>query len=95
MYSPKIKTSLDKKIIGNISTTDSWNKLTGEWNKIAGSMIGEIGGLEPVNISLENYLTEQALNGLFLKIAEEEKQIRTDPVARVTNLLKRVFGQNN
>ena len=95
LYSPKIKTSLDKKIIGNISTTDSWNKLTGEWNKIAGSMIGEIGGLEPVNISLENYLTEQALNGLFLKIAEEEKQIRTDPVARVTNLLKRVFGQNN
>ena len=95
LYSPKIKTSLDKKIIGNISTTDSWNKLTGEWNKIAGSMIGQIGGLEPVNISLENYLTEQALNGLFLKIAEEEKQIRTDPVARVTNLLKRVFGQNN
>ncbi len=95
LYSPKIKTSLDKKIIGNISTTDSWDKLTGEWNKIAGSMIGQIGGLEPVNISLENYLTEQALNGLFLKIAEEEKQIRTDPVARVTNLLKRVFGQNN
>ncbi len=95
LYSPKIKTSLDKKIIGNISTTDSWNKLTGEWNKIARSMIGQIGGLEPVNISLENYLTEQALNGLFFKIAEEEKQIRTDPVARVTNLLKRVFGQNN
>lgn len=95
LYSPKIKSSLDKKIVGNVSTTDSWNKLTGEWNKIANSIVGQIGGFKPVNISLENYLTEQALNGLFLKIEEEEKQIRTDPLARVTTLLKRVFGSAN
>ncbi|MBN1820368.1 MAG: DUF4197 family protein, partial [Prolixibacteraceae bacterium] len=34
----------------------------------------------------------KALDGLFLKIAEEEKQIRKDPLARVTELLKRVFA---
>ncbi len=95
LYSPKIKSSLDKKIVGNISTADSWGKLTGEWNKLANSVVGRIGALEPVNLSLDKYLTEQALDGLFLKIEEEEKQIRHDPVARVTELLKRVFGTKN
>jgi len=47
-----------------------------------------------VNIRLDEYLTGKALDGLFLKIAEQEKLIRTDPVARVTELLKRVFGAN-
>ncbi|NLA24784.1 MAG: DUF4197 domain-containing protein, partial [Bacteroidales bacterium] len=36
--------------------------------------------------------TKQALNGLFLKLADEEKLIRKDPVARVTDILKKVFG---
>ncbi len=92
LYSPKIKTSLDKKIVGNISTIDSWDKLTSEWNKVASSVIGQIAGFKPVTISLEKYLTDQALNGLFLKIEEEEKSIRQDPLARVTPILKRVFG---
>lgn len=92
LYQPKIKTSIDKKLIGNISTTDSWNKLTGEWNRIANSLIGQAAGFTPVNVKLDEYLTRKALDGLFLKIGEEEKKIRTDPVARVTDLLKRVFG---
>jgi hypothetical protein len=92
LYQPKIKTSIDKKLIGNISTTESWNTLTGEWNKIANSFIGQAAGFTPVNVKLDEYLTQKALDGLFLKIGEEEKKIRTDPVARVTELLKRVFG---
>ncbi len=92
LYQPKIKTSLDKKLIGNISTTESWDKLTTEWNKIAGSVVGQVAGLKSVNIQLDSYLTQKALDGLFLKIAEEEIKIRTNPVARVTELLKRVFG---
>ena len=95
LYSPKIKTSLDKKIVGNISTSDSWDKLTGEWNKVAKSFIGQLAGFKSVELSLNDYLTHQALNGMFLKIEEEEKQIRKDPVARVTALLKRVFGSAN
>jgi hypothetical protein len=93
LYRPKIQSSLDKKLVANISTSDSWNKLTGEWNKVANSVVGKFAGFKPVALSLDEYLTNQALNGLFLKIAEEEKQIRHDPVARVTQLLKRVFGQ--
>ena len=92
LYQPKIKTSIDKKLIGNISTSESWNTLTREWNKIANSIIGQAAGFTPVNVKLDEYLTQKALDGLFLKIGEEEKKIRTDPVARVTELLKRVFG---
>lgn len=92
LYQPKIKASIDKKLIGNISTAESWEKLTSEWNKIANSMVGQLAGFKPVNIKLDNYLTEKGLDGLFLKIGAEEKKIRTDPVARVTELLRRVFG---
>jgi hypothetical protein len=92
LYQPKIKTSIDKKLIGNISTTESWNTLTGEWNRIANSIIGQAAGFTPVNVKLDEYLTQKALDGLYLKIGEEEKKIRTDPMARVTELLKRVFG---
>ena len=94
LYQPRIRTSIDKKLIGNISTTESWNTLTGEWNKIANSFIGQAAGFTPVNVKLDEYLTQKALDGLFLKIGEEEKKIRTDPVARVTELLRRVFGAN-
>jgi hypothetical protein len=38
-------------------------------------------------------VTDKALDGLFTVVAQEESQIRTDPAARVTPLLKRVFSQ--
>jgi hypothetical protein len=92
LYRPKIKVSLDKKLVGNISTAQSWSTLTGRWNEIAGSAVGQIAGLKTVNIELDEYLTHKGLDGLFLKIEAEEKLIREDPLARVTALLKRVFG---
>jgi len=92
LYQPKIKSSVEKKLVGDISTKESWDSLTGKWNMVANSVAGKIAGLKPVNTELEDYLTTKALDGLFLKIADEEKLIRQDPAARVTNLLKRVFG---
>lgn len=92
LYRPKIKNSLDKKLAGTISTNQSWDALTGKWNEVANSMVGQIAGFKPVNLKLDAYLTNQALNGLFLKIEDQEKQIRENPVARVSELLKRVFG---
>jgi hypothetical protein len=41
---------------------------------------------------LEHYVTGKAVDGLFSMLAEEEKKIRTDPAARETELLKKVFG---
>lgn len=92
LYNPKIQTSLDKEIVAGISTNESWESLTGKWNTIAESPIGQFASLESVKTDLDTYLTEKALDGLFVKIAQQEKLIREDPVARVNDILKRVFG---
>ena len=44
------------------------------------------------SFDLDQYVTGKALDGLFLMLAQEEKKIREDPAARVTDLLKKVFG---
>lgn len=45
-----------------------------------------------LNLDLDKYVTDKALDGLFFLVAEEERKIRKDPTARVTKLLKDVFG---
>jgi len=92
LYKPKIKASVEKKLVGNVSTAQSWDLLTGKWNEVANSVIGKVAGFKPVEIKLDEYLTQKALDGLFLKIEDQEKLIREDPVARVNELLRRVFG---
>lgn len=49
--------------------------------------------LGPNKTDLSSYVTEATLKGLFLRLAQEEKQIRQNPVARSTDLLKTVFGR--
>jgi len=43
-------------------------------------------------LDLDEYVTQHALNGLFTILGQEERRIRTDPLARTTDLLRRVFG---
>lgn len=58
------------------------------------SYAGPIKGLvDSQSLDLDGYVTDKALDGLFLVIAQEEKRIREDPAARTTELLKQVFGQ--
>jgi RNA binding exosome subunit len=45
------------------------------------------------SMDLDHYVTNKALDGLFLMVGQEEKKIRTNPAARVTDLLKTVFGK--
>jgi len=92
LYKPKIQASTEKKIIGNISTKESWNSLTSKWNTLANSIAGKLAGLKPVNTDLDDYLTNKALSGVFLKVEGEELKIRKDVSARVTPLLQKVFG---
>ncbi|WP_320110209.1 DUF4197 domain-containing protein [Draconibacterium orientale] len=92
LYRPKIKASVEEELVGGVSTKESWDTLVGKWNQVAGSFLGQTAGLEKVDTQLEDYLTAKALDGVFLKIAGEEKLIREDPAARVTSLLKKVFG---
>lgn len=93
LYAPKIRQSTEKDVMGGISAKDSWELLTGKWNKLANSIAGKLAGLDPVNTELDNYLTNKALDGMFLMVSVEEKKIREDVSARVSPLLKKVFGQ--
>lgn len=46
-----------------------------------------------LSLDLDDYVTNKALDGLFYTVGQEEKKIRTDPAARTTELLKKVFGK--
>jgi hypothetical protein len=92
LYKPKMQASTEKKIVGNISTKDSWVALTGKWNNLANSVAGRLASLKPVNTDLDDYLTNKALSGMFMKVEQEEFKIRKDVSARISPILKRVFG---
>lgn len=78
-FRPIIKVSLDK-----VGATKHWNTVFSTYNKIP--------FVEKVNPDLEEYVTNKALDGLFIQVAKEELNIRQNPGARVTDLLKKVFG---
>lgn len=78
-FKPIIKTSLDK-----VGATKNWEFVITRYNKIP--------MVEKVNPDLVQFATERAIDGLFVKVAEEELLIRKDPIARTSELLKKVFG---
>jgi hypothetical protein len=80
-FQPVIASSLNK-----VNATKYYGDLINTYNKIP--------MVEKVNPDLNDYATNKAMDGLFLLIAGEEKKIREDPVARTTDLLKKVFGYN-
>jgi hypothetical protein len=92
LYKPKITASTEKKLIGTVSTKESWTTLTSKWNTLANSLGGRIANLKPVNTDLDDYLTNKALTGMFSKVEGQELKIRKDVNARVTASLQRVFG---
>ena len=51
-----------------------------------------LGLLKKEHANLDEYVTQRALEGLFVVVAEEEKKIRKDPVGTGTNIIKKVFG---
>ncbi len=77
-FRPVIDRSLAK-----VDATKYWKDVFSVYNKFSSN---------PVNTDLGAYVTEKALSGLFYHIGLEEQQIRRDPIARVTEILRRVFG---
>jgi hypothetical protein len=49
--------------------------------------------IQALSLDLDKYVTDKALDGLFMMLADEERKIRQDPAARVTDLLKKVFAE--
>lgn len=78
-FQPIIKTSLD-----DVNATKYWSDLIILYNKIP--------MVKKMNPDLPQYVTAKAIDGLFVMIAKEELKIRKDPMARTSELLKRVFG---
>ncbi len=95
LFLPKVKNSLDKKLVANLSTNESWNMLTKSYNQVATSLVGGLANMEPVNSKLDEYVTDKALEALFMKVEKEELQIRKDPMKRVSSLLQKVFSQQD
>ncbi len=61
------------------------------------NLLAKLGPLENVlkskTFDLDQYVTEKALEGIFLRVAVEEKKIRENPAARTTDILRKVFGK--
>jgi hypothetical protein len=66
-------------------------KLAEKYDKFGGKA-AKLGLVKEENSHLDHYVTEKALDGLYLMIAEEEKAIRANPVGAVGSLAKKVFG---
>ena len=79
-FTPSVQSSLDKvsatKYYGDI--VNSYNKLPTTFNK--------------VNPDLTSFVTGKAVDALFDQVAKEEANIRANPAARATDILKKVFG---
>lgn len=88
-FQPKIDVSLSKEIIGGVSANSAYSNLVDAYNTAS---LGGILFPKITTNSLSEHVTNKALVGLFIKVADEEKAIRTDPIARVTDILKKVFG---
>jgi len=79
-FKPVIKKSLDK-----VDATSNWATVINAYNDV--NFWGK-----KINPDLTAYVTERALAGMFLTVSQEEKNIRKDPLAQTTDLLKKVFG---
>jgi hypothetical protein len=67
---------------------------TAAYKRLSSQVSSSLGGMvHAKELDLDGYVTEKALDGLYLKLADEERRIRRDPVARTTDLLRKVFGR--
>ena len=81
-FSPKVEAAIAK-----VKLTDFWEPIITKYN----SAMTLTGG-QKLNPDLNQYVTEKAIQGLFIMVAKEENNIRANPMARVTDLLQKVFG---
>ena len=81
-FYPVVVNAIDKIMLAKY-----WTPLVEKYNKVT-----LLTGGEQVETDLNAYVTNKALDGLYLMVAKEELKIRKDPIARVTDILKEVFG---
>lgn len=77
-------TPVVKKTMGENGVVKQYDSLTEQYKNIPFA--------SSKSLDIDHYVVSKALDGLFYELAEQEKQIRTNPAARTTSLLKEVFG---
>jgi len=91
------RTSADQltaKFMPIVKTETKKLKLADQYNKFAGKA-ASAGLVDKKNADVDSYVTQKAMDGLFLMIAEEEKKLRANPMEAGSDLLKNVFGALN
>jgi hypothetical protein len=85
---------LVQKATDSVGVTSRYKELTGKFAAVSalGSLFGSKTGGATSPLDVDSYVTSKALDGLFKMVADEEKNIRANPVARSSDLLKTVFG---
>ncbi|MFN6947130.1 MAG: DUF4197 domain-containing protein [Cytophagaceae bacterium] len=98
-FKPDILNSLRKPLVFNQSAESLYGDLINGYNTAADAynvlilFTGEPAIPKITNNSLSNHVTTKALTGLFHKVGDEERMIRKDPLHRVSEILKKVFGE--
>lgn len=88
-YYPQIREAMEK-----VGAQQAWQALAQPYNKLAASPFGSsVGATKAIPEDVSRYVTERALHGLFVKVAEEELKIREQATARITPLLQKVFAE--
>jgi len=92
-FRTKTSTQLEKVIKPIVSTTMDDVGVTKAYKKLVSKadFLGDY--VDKDSLDIDSFVTRKTMDGLFLKLAEEEAKIRKDPVARSTDLLKKVFSQ--
>ncbi len=85
---------LVKQATDSVGVTSRYKELTSKFSAISalGSLFGAKSGNAISPMDIDDYVTSKAMDGLFKMVAAEEKNIRANPLARSTDLLKTVFG---
>ncbi|UCV14859.1 DUF4197 domain-containing protein [Quatrionicoccus australiensis] len=84
-------TQLSEKFMPIVKASTSKLKLADKYNQFAGKAASS-GLIDQKDADLDGYVTQKAMDGLFLMIAEEEQKLRANPVGAGSDLLKKVFG---
>ena len=92
--SEKTGASLIERFLPIVHAANEKVALTSYWTPLANgyNTAGLFTGAKAVDPDLDRYVTQKAIDGLFVLIADEEARIRMDPAARTSDLLRRVFG---
>lgn len=90
-FAAKTRAPLTERFLPIVTRATEKQALADKYNAVAGKAAG-LGLVKQDDANIQHYVTRRALDGLFLMIGEEERQIRRDPVGTGSALLKKVFG---